>query len=379
MFCDKTGVNQLTALLASHGFRDIVVCPGSRNGALVHNFHQCREIFTLHSVTDERSAAFIAIGIYLSERKPVALCVTSGSALLNTLPGVAEAYFRHVPLLVISADRPAERIGQLDGQTLFQPDALKPYAASYNLPETDRPQDCRLRNRLINEAILSMQHNGKQPVHINVPLTEPLFTFSTTGLPAERIVCEIRPTVAAAPLPEDLTARIARAHFPVLLIGQYEEDLSAPLRQFEENASLLVLPELIGNSSYSWRTNMLEEIISGMEGVGKVQVMITLSDTGMEILERNREITASDLEETDNARGNRKNTESGEREEVIYKKDADGNETPYVVQRKLPEVTGVVVIAEGAGNTKVKENIIGAVSVLFNLNEHRIKVIRMKS
>lgn len=264
MFCDKTGVNQLTALLASHGFRDIVVCPGSRNGALVHNFHQCREIFTLHSVTDERSAAFVAIGIYLSERKPVALCVTSGSALLNTLPGVAEAYFRHVPLLVISADRPAERIGQLDGQTLFQPDALKPYAASYNLPETDRPQDCRLRNRLINEAILSMQHNGKRPVHINVPLTEPLFTFSTTGLPAERIICEIRPTVAAAPLPEDLTARIARAHFPVLLIGQYEEDLSAPLRQFEENASLLVLPELIGNSSYSWRTNMLEEIISGM-------------------------------------------------------------------------------------------------------------------
>lgn len=123
----------------------------------------------------------------------------------------------------------------------------------------------------------------------------------------------------------------------------------------------------------------MEEIISGMEGAGKVQVMITLSDTGTEILERNREITASDLEETDNAGGNRKNTESGQREEVIYKKDADGNETPYVVQRKLPEVTGVVVIAEGAGNTKVKENIIGAVSVLFNLNEHRIKVIRMKS
>ena len=139
------------------------------------------------------------------------------------------------------------------------------------------------------------------------------------------------------------------------------------------------------NNSYSLDSYVdslekrMEEIISGMEGVGKVQVMITLSDTGMEILERNREFTASDLEETDNAGGNRKNTESGEREEVIYKKDADGNETPYVVQRKLPEVTGVVVIAEGAGNTKVKENIIGAVSVLFNLNEHRIKVIRMKS
>lgn len=123
----------------------------------------------------------------------------------------------------------------------------------------------------------------------------------------------------------------------------------------------------------------VEEIISSMEGVGKVQVMITLSDMGTEVLERDREVTTSDLEETDNAGGSRKNTENGQREEVVYRRDADGNETPYVVQRKLPEVTGVVVIAEGAGNAKVKENIIGAVSVLFNLNEHRIKVIRMKS
>lgn len=123
----------------------------------------------------------------------------------------------------------------------------------------------------------------------------------------------------------------------------------------------------------------VEEIVSGMEGVGKVQVMITVADMGTEILEFDREITAENLEETDNAGGSRKNTESGQREEVVYRRDADGNEVPYVVRRKLPEVTGAVVIAEGAGNAKVKENIIGAVSVLFNLNEHRIKVIRMKS
>ena len=112
---------------------------------------------------------------------------------------------------------------------------------------------------------------------------------------------------------------------------------------------------------------------------GKVQVMITVSDTGTEILEKDTEINAADLEETDDAGGRRKNTESGQREEAVYFRDAEGNEIPYVVQRKLPEVTGVVVIAEGAGNETVKENIIGAVGVLFNLNEHRIKVIRMKS
>ena len=123
----------------------------------------------------------------------------------------------------------------------------------------------------------------------------------------------------------------------------------------------------------------VEEMLSGMEGAGKVQVMITVSDMGTEILEKDKEITTSDLEETDNAGGSRKSLESGQREEVIYIRDADGNEKPYVVCRKLPEVTGVVVMAEGAGNIRVKENIIGAVGVLFNLNEHRIKVIRMKS
>lgn len=123
----------------------------------------------------------------------------------------------------------------------------------------------------------------------------------------------------------------------------------------------------------------VEEVLSGMEGAGKVQVMITVADTGTEILEKDSEINATDLEESDNAGGKRKNTENGQREEAIYLRDAEGNEIPYVVQRKLPEVTGVVVVAEGAGNAKVKENIIGAVGVLFNLNEHRIKVIRMKS
>ena len=121
------------------------------------------------------------------------------------------------------------------------------------------------------------------------------------------------------------------------------------------------------------------EIISSMEGAGKVNVMITVSDMGVEMLEHNKETSANSLEETDSAGGNRKNTENSLREEVVYKRDSNGNELPYVVQRKLPEVTGVVVTAEGAGNARVKENIIGAVSVLFNLNEHRIKVIRMKS
>lgn len=164
------------------------------------------------------------------------------------------------------------------------------------------------------------------------------------------------------------------------LLGERKESRTA-----EREETVLEAANFNNNSSYDLDAYVdrlekrVEEIVSGMEGVGKVRVMITVADTGTEILERNKEITTSNLEEADNAGGSRKNTENGQREEVIYRRDSNGNEIPYVVQRRLPEVTGVVVTAEGAGNAKVKENIIGAVGVLFNLNEHRIKVIRMKS
>lgn len=118
MYSNKENVNILTALLAAYGVRHAVVCPGSRNAPIVHNLNECPGI-ECHPVTDERSAAFCAIGISLATgMSPVAVCVTSGSALLNVAPAVAEAFYRHIPLIVISADRPAQWIGQLDGQTL---------------------------------------------------------------------------------------------------------------------------------------------------------------------------------------------------------------------------------------------------------------------
>ena len=134
MYCNKANANQLTALLIAHGIRDIVVCPGSRNGVLAHNFHAA-PLLNAHPVTDERSAGFVALGLALATGKPAAVCVTSGSALLATLPAVSEAYYRHIPLIVISADRPPQWIGQMDGQTLPQQHALQPYADTYNIIE----------------------------------------------------------------------------------------------------------------------------------------------------------------------------------------------------------------------------------------------------
>ena len=161
----------------------IDVCPGSRNAPLVHNFDVSPDI-TTHAVTDERSAAFFALGLRLRLRQPVAVCVTSGSALLNTMPGAAEATYQHEGIIIISADRPQAWIGQLDGQTMPQHGALGTFASpSVSLPEPHNDTERWLCRRLICEAMIANTCPPYPSVHINVPVSEPLFGFSTPCLP----------------------------------------------------------------------------------------------------------------------------------------------------------------------------------------------------
>lgn len=258
MFSDKTNVNLLTSLMLSHGIRHVVACPGSRNGAIVHNFVAAgTDAFTVYPVTDERSAAFVALGIGLAVGKPVAVCVTSGSALLNTLPAVAEAYYRHLPLLVVSADRPARWVGQLDGQTLPQPGALQPYAATYDVPEYSSAEEHWYGNCRINEALLALRRDGGRPVHINLPIAEPLFSFTVATLPAERKIQEVC-ACAYEPFSDAGVRLINQAKLPVLLLGQCDASYRAEVDALEASGSLLVLPELIANVPGSWRTALLE-------------------------------------------------------------------------------------------------------------------------
>ncbi len=192
MFSNKNNVNQLTSLLKLHDVEFAVVCPGSRNAPIVHNLNEAGiECFP---VTDERSAGFYALGMSLKiGQKPVAVCVTSGTALLNLMPAVAEAYYQHVPLIIISADRPADKIDQLDGQTLHQPNALEPHVLkSVNIPEAYTLQQHIHNNRLINEAINATQKDDGGPVHINMPLTEPLYEFTEKELFEERLISVFR-------------------------------------------------------------------------------------------------------------------------------------------------------------------------------------------
>lgn len=219
MFCNKRNVNTLTSVLLEKGITNAIVCPGSRNAPIAHNFKETGTI-KCHPITDERTAGFIALGIALATRQPVVVCVTSGSALLNTAPAVAEAYYQHVPLIIVSADRPMQWIDQLDGQTIRQAGCMEKITAkSVTLPEPVDDETAWFCNRLVNEAILCATRGEGAPVHINVPISEPLFGFTTPALPTERVIKAIK--LPALPcLPDALRQKMSAANRPMFVVGQ---------------------------------------------------------------------------------------------------------------------------------------------------------------
>ena len=175
-------------------------------------------------VTDERSAGFFALGLALASRQPVVVCVTSGSAVLNLAPAVAEAYYQHVPLVVVSADRPQAWIGQLDGQTMPQQGVFGSLVGkSVSLPlHVDDKTERWLCNRLVNEAILASTYPVGQPVHINVPIDEPLFHFDVEQLPQERAISLRRADALA--LGHEVVRMIEEAQRPMVVVGQHRCD-----------------------------------------------------------------------------------------------------------------------------------------------------------
>ncbi len=222
MYSEKKSVLQLVSLLVAHKIRRAIVCAGSRSSPLAQTLAACPNIETYPCV-DERSGAFEAIGLMQATGEPVAICVTSGSALMDASPAVAEACYQELPLVVLSADRPAAWIDQRDGQTMRQAGALQNMVrCSVDLPGQDGPEEEWHRNRLINMALAAARGPVPGPVHINVPLTEPLFAFTARELPKERVLEVMRSS--AFHLPEqqyrEVAAEWQKAQRVLLICGQ---------------------------------------------------------------------------------------------------------------------------------------------------------------
>lgn len=247
MLTDKKNVLQLIALLKAHGIEQVVLSPGSRNSPLSHTF-AAESFFRCHSVIDERSAGFYALGIIQATGKPVAICCTSGSAALNYAPAVAEAFYQQLPLLVITADRPESQIGQMLGQTLPQTGLYNTLVKkAVQLPEISDATSQWYCNRLINEAILALEHNGKGPAHINIPISEPLFNYTSEALPVVRKINGHRSIKTFED--KDYLQRFAGYSKKMIIVGQLPPDneLKMQLKILATQNQCVVLCEHLAN------------------------------------------------------------------------------------------------------------------------------------
>lgn len=266
MYSEKKNILQLVSLLELHGVRTVVLCPGSRNTPLIHTFvtHKAFECF---SVTDERSAGFVALGLAQERNTPVVVCCTSGTALLNIHPAVCEAFYQHLPLIVVSADRPQAWIGQMDGQTLPQPGVFGPLVKkSVHLPEILSEEDEWYCNRMVNEAILECTHRECGPVQINIALSEPLFQYGATAMPEVRCIRRVE-----AERVSDLTTAFRTAERRMLICGQLTPAQAARLQPLLQQFDGVVLSEHLSNLHLKEEKSSLRYFDAALSTLGEAQ------------------------------------------------------------------------------------------------------------
>ena len=260
MYPKKELAQIVISACAQFNIETVVVSPGSRNAPLTIGFSSHKEIETL-SVVDERCAAFFALGIAQQTRKPVAVLCTSGSALLNYYPAVAEAFYSNIPLVIISADRPKHLIDIGDGQTIRQENVFANHILfSANLIEN--PKYKTRNSQLIGEA-LQVAISQQGPVHINVPFDEPLY--------------ETVPVLKAYNFPHISLSSLDNSHInyeklskswnvaekKMILVGvNYPDaDLHSLMDLYAEDDSVLILTETTSNLHHDKAIDSIDQLI----------------------------------------------------------------------------------------------------------------------
>ncbi len=265
---------------ACHQFNidTVVISPGSRNAPLTIGFSNHPDIETL-SVVDERCAAFFAMGIAQQKQKPVAIICSSGSALLNYYPAIAEAFYSNIPLVVISADRPKHLVDIGDGQTIRQENVFENHILfSANLIEDEN----QLENNsdLLVEALQTAVLK-KGPVHINVPFDEPLyetveelnvFNFSNVVTSKTKQFIDY----------QKLVKIWNSSSKKMILVGSNfpDEELQNLLNKFTEDETVLVLVETTSNLCHPKFINSIDKLIFPLTETGflelRPEVLLTL-------------------------------------------------------------------------------------------------------
>ncbi len=272
----------LVELLCSHGVRKAVVSPGSRNAPLLVALARCKEI-EKYVVVDERSAAFMALGMAQQTGEPVAIVCTSGTALLDYSPAVAEAYYQKLPLIVISADRPKEWIDQDDSQTIRQFEALSQFVKkSYDLPARCGDDTARWYvNRIVNDALMEATMGMRAPVHINVELDEPLSELSEYSQ-SQRVIRMVQQSPGLRMDDIAHLVDLAKGRKILVIAGFHavDDSLKTLLQEFATFSNVVVATETISNLGTARCIEAIDRTLlaipSDDEAVYRPDLLITL-------------------------------------------------------------------------------------------------------
>jgi len=260
-FSKKKLSQTITQLCLAKDITHIVISPGSRNAPLTIGFTEDKK-FTNYSIVDERSAAFFALGLAQQSRKPVALVCSSGSALLNYYPAIAEAFYSDIPLIVLSADRPDYLINIGDGQTIMQENVFGNHILeSANCIEGEEFQD--FNNTIINSALnVAIEKQG--PVHINIPFEEPL--YETVN---ELIICPENEEITSLDVSiyEELESFLKHwnnAKKKLILVGVMQPNSIEQqfLNRLGEDKSVIVLTETTSNLDHRNFISSIDQLIA---------------------------------------------------------------------------------------------------------------------
>ncbi len=251
MSSSKSYLSLLVRIFKAKGLDTIIFSPGSRNAPLIMAFTAEPAIRTL-KIPDERSAAYFALGMAQQTGRPVAVACTSGTAALNYAPAIAEAYYQNIPLLVLTADRPAVLIDQGEGQAIRQDNIYANYIKqSYTFPsEVATEKDILYIEHIANEAWNICLYPEAGPVHINFPFPDPLYDFEYDTSGKVRVIDLNEPI----PLPDPVqTSRLAemwnRSERKMILTGLMAPDpfLEKQLAILARDPSVVILTETTSN------------------------------------------------------------------------------------------------------------------------------------
>lgn len=267
MISTKKHIQQLAAILLAKEIDDIIISPGSRNGPLTHTFAGSG-LFNCRNIVDERSAAYFALGLAQAKQKPVVIVCSSGTATLNYAPAVAEAFYMNIPLIVLTADRPDYWIDQGESQCIHQENIYWDFTKKeVTLPLGESEKELWFAGRLINECLNLAVSETPAPVHINIPLEEPLHELLEEPLPKIKVIESAETTNLLTDVGlEKLALTFNQSERVLILAGQQAPNpgLENMLAGFVERTGAVVIKEHLANLDDPQFCSSIDTVMSAL-------------------------------------------------------------------------------------------------------------------